>query len=221
MAPSAPRGCGAPADGGGRLQRREPGHRLVEQQQLGRVARARAISSRFLSASVRVAAAMLPRPRSSVNSSSSVARARASADPVRALERAAHHVVQRRHAAERAHHLPGARDAETADALGAGVRDVVPVEEDAAVVGMHVAGDAVEQRRLAGAVGPDEARRSRPASMASETSRLASRPPKRLVEDSTLQQRGGIRTPPTAARPPAAASGPTAARAGRSGGTPR
>ena len=45
---------------------------------LGRVASARAISSRFLSASVRVAAGASCLPRSSVNSSSSVARARAS-----------------------------------------------------------------------------------------------------------------------------------------------
>src|SRR5262245_55794899 len=122
---------------------------------LGRVASARAISRRFLSASVSVAAGMSPRPCGPVNSSSSRARARLG-DAVGALQRSAHDVLQRRHATERAHHLPRPRYAGATDALGPHLRDLVAVEDDAPGVRVHVAADAVEQRRLAGPVGADE-----------------------------------------------------------------
>src|SRR5947208_2219885 len=65
-------------------------------------------------------------------------------------------VVEHRHPAERAHELPGARDAEPADALRTGVGDVGAREDDPSRVRVEIAGEAVEERGLAGAVRPDQ-----------------------------------------------------------------
>src|SRR5439155_26914711 len=78
------------------------------------------------------------------------------ADAVRALERAADDVLEHRHPTEGAHELPGARDAEPADALRAGVGDVGAGEDDPSRVRVEVAREAVEERGLAGAVRPDQ-----------------------------------------------------------------
>ena len=61
--------------------------------------------------------------------------------------------------AERLRDLVGAADAERGSAGAAERGDVAAVELDAAGVGAHVAADQVEQRRLARAVGPEDAQR--------------------------------------------------------------
>src|SRR5437867_15178 len=78
------------------------------------------------------------------------------ADTRVALEGAADDILEHRHPTERAHELPGARDAETADALRTGVGDVGAREDDPSRVRVEVAGEAVEERGLAGAVRPDQ-----------------------------------------------------------------
>ena len=71
----------------------------------------------------------------------------------------------------------------------AGLTDHVPAGEDyPAAVGAVIAGDHVEERGLAGAVRPDDARGSRPAGTVKLTSATAVRPPKRCSR--TLQLRG-------------------------------
>src|SRR5262249_45202268 len=58
---------------------------------------------------------------------------------------------------EHAHELEGAAHAEPRHAMGGHARHLAAVEGDAALVWREIARDAVEQRRLAGAVGADQA----------------------------------------------------------------
>ena len=74
-----------------------------------------------------------------------------------AQERADHHVVEHGHVLERRRHLEGAPDAEPRVLLGRGARHVGAVERDAAGGRQRVAGEAVEEGRLAGAVRADQA----------------------------------------------------------------
>ena len=60
-------------------------------------------------------------------------------------------------------------------------------------VGLDEAGDEVEQRGLAGAVGPDEAERSRLRRARSSTSSTAVMPPKRLRTPAHLEHRSAPR----------------------------
>jgi hypothetical protein len=68
-----------------------------------------------------------------------------------------HDILQQGQVRERLQFLEGAPDAEVADPVGPHGEDVLPVEQDPAAVGSRVAGDQVEQRGLAGAVGADDA----------------------------------------------------------------
>src|SRR3990167_5163266 len=63
-------------------------------------------------------------------------------------------VIENRQARERPRDLIRASDAEPGDAMAGLVGEVPPVEEDAARVGTVIAADDVDERRLAGAVGP-------------------------------------------------------------------
>src|SRR6185503_944751 len=67
-----------------------------------------------------------------------------------------HQVVEHAHPAEEGDVLEGPRDAELGHVGRRQPRAVAPVEDDAALVGMVEAADNVQQRRLAGAVGPDD-----------------------------------------------------------------
>ena len=71
--------------------------------------------------------------------------------------RADPHVVARRHGREQRDVLEGARDAERGDLVPRHARKRPAVEPDRAGVRLVEAGDAVEQRRLAGAVRADQA----------------------------------------------------------------
>ena len=73
-----------------------------------------------------------------------------------AQEGAHHHVLPHGHAAEGAELLEGAADAATVDLIGPEARDGLAGEADVAAVGPVEAGDDVEERRLAGAVRPDD-----------------------------------------------------------------
>src|SRR5262249_6318731 len=68
-----------------------------------------------------------------------------------------HHVLKGRELAEQANVLKRARDAEGGDAVRRQACDVAALVAQAAGRGRGEAGDEVEQRRLAGAVGPDQA----------------------------------------------------------------
>src|SRR5437870_943492 len=68
-----------------------------------------------------------------------------------------HHVLERRELAEQTHVLKRARDAEAGDAEGPQARDVTALIPEPAGGGRAEARDEIEQRRLAGAVGPDQA----------------------------------------------------------------
>src|SRR5205814_10505826 len=129
-----------------------------------------------------------------------------------------------RHAAEAPHHLPGARDAGAAVALGPRVRDVGAVQRDAALVRVQRSADAVEQRGLAGAVGPDQADdlagvdRERDVVIGHESAEAL----RALLDE--WQRRHAISPWParlTCARTHGPPSAPTAARAARSVASPR
>ena len=67
------------------------------------------------------------------------------------------HVLQHGHALKGAHHLEGAADAEAADAVGLEAPEIAAGEGDGAAIRPQEAVQQVEQRRLAGAVGSDDA----------------------------------------------------------------
>ena len=67
------------------------------------------------------------------------------------------HVLQHGHAREGAHDLKGAADAEPADRMRLQADQVRSRKADAAGIGAEKSVDDVEQRRLAGAVRPDDA----------------------------------------------------------------
>jgi hypothetical protein len=67
-----------------------------------------------------------------------------------------HHILEHAHVRERPHDLVSGCDASSADAICAYARDLRAVECDRAGVGRLDAGDQLEKRRLACAVGPDE-----------------------------------------------------------------
>ncbi len=68
-----------------------------------------------------------------------------------------HHVVEHAHAAEQGQVLEGAADAERGNAMARHGKQRAAVEGDLAAVAIVQARDAVEERRLARAVGPDQA----------------------------------------------------------------
>ncbi len=74
-----------------------------------------------------------------------------------AQEGADHDVLEDGHVLEGCGHLEGAADAEPRMRFGGRVGDVDAVEDDAPFARPQIAGDAVEEGRLAGAVGADEA----------------------------------------------------------------
>jgi hypothetical protein len=67
-------------------------------------------------------------------------------------------VVEHRHAAEQRDVLEGAREPELGALRGGQAGDVLAAEADVAAVGPVEAGNGVEQRGLAGAVGADHGR---------------------------------------------------------------
>jgi hypothetical protein len=68
-------------------------------------------------------------------------------------------VLEHRHVAERLRHLVAAADAEAAALMRLQLRDVAAVVVHAALVAAHVARHEVEERRLARAVGTQDAER--------------------------------------------------------------
>ena len=122
----------------------------------GSVASARAISSRRFSGGVSEMAGTSMRAERPAVSITASARRMLSRAEAGAGEGAHHDVLQHRHGIEGAHHLEGAGHAGAGGRDGAEAGDAPPVEPDLAAVGRDLARDGVEQRRLAGAVGPDQ-----------------------------------------------------------------
>ena len=122
----------------------------------GSVASARAVSSRLRSGSVRLAAGAWRFLREAEPGQQRLGGGARGAERGRALQRAHHHVLERRQAAERLHQLEGAGDAGGADRIGPQPRDVAAAESDAAGFRAKRAGDQVEDGGLAGAVRADE-----------------------------------------------------------------
>jgi hypothetical protein len=77
--------------------------------------------------------------------------------PALAEEPGEHHVIQEREPAERARDLERAANAEIDDAIWRLPGDLAPLEPDRAGIGRERAGEHVEDRALAGAVGADQA----------------------------------------------------------------
>ena len=102
-----------------------------------------------------------------------------------------------RHAAERPRDLVRAADAEPAAAARPQPGDVVAVEADGAGVGRERAGEDVEQGRLAGAVGADDADRLAGADARSRRRRAPTSAPNRL-----WTARRPARTAPVPSPPP-------------------
>ena len=67
-----------------------------------------------------------------------------------------HQVLERRHVGEFVRDLEGAQHTAVKQLVRLQTSDIFAVEDDLAAVGRDVAGDEVEQRRLAGTVRPDE-----------------------------------------------------------------
>src|SRR5467141_1116917 len=67
-----------------------------------------------------------------------------------------HHVLERRQVGEKADVLEGTRDARSSHLMRLQAAEVVPVEQESAVVGRVKSGQHVEQRGLAGAVRADQ-----------------------------------------------------------------
>ena len=78
-------------------------------------------------------------------------------DPAAAGERADHHVLRHREARERLQDLERAGDAEVAEPIGSQTGHVGSGEAHRPGVRPDEAGDEIEERRLAGAVRPDQA----------------------------------------------------------------
>ena len=78
---------------------------------------------------------------------------------------AEHEVVEHAHALEERDVLEGARNPALGNAARRQVGDVLALERDAPAVGPVEAADHVEQRRLAGAVGPDDREDLAPADL--------------------------------------------------------
>ena len=78
--------------------------------------------------------------------------------PARAAQvQPGHHVLEDRHAGEKLRGLEGARQPHAGDPVGLHAGDHAILETDVAGIGLVHAADDVEQRRLAGAVRPDDA----------------------------------------------------------------
>ena len=202
-------------------ERREAGHGLVEQQQRGRVASARAISRRFLSASVRrggrhVGLAAEPGELQR-------ARRRAPAPPLTRFVRcSAPHItfsstVMR---PKRPHHLPGARDAEHDRCARGACGDVGAAEARCGL--RRDACSRVMQLNsvvLPAPLGPMRPTIS-PASMVERDVAVGDQAAKALGAPTRGSESGAMATPP-----PTGGSGetsaPRAATAARSAGTPR
>ena len=67
-----------------------------------------------------------------------------------------HDILQYRHILENSHDLKGAADGHPADSLGGFMGNVITFEKYVPLVGGVKAGNAVEERRFAGAVRSDE-----------------------------------------------------------------
>jgi hypothetical protein len=74
----------------------------------------------------------------------------------RAAVDADHDVLEHRHGREQREVLEGPADTEPGDAMAGQAEDGPALEQDVAVVGRVEAAEAIEERGLAGAVGPDE-----------------------------------------------------------------
>ena len=123
----------------------------------GCMARPRASSSRLRWPVESSRAKWLRFSSRSTKASASSAASRACFMSRGAGQRADHDVLGHGEIGEGLELLEGARDAAAGDAVGPQAGDLAAVEEDAAGVGRLEAGDQVEQRRLAGAVGADDA----------------------------------------------------------------
>jgi hypothetical protein len=104
------------------------------------------------------------------------------AAPRRRVAGGRHHqqVLERGQLGEDPDHLEGAAHAQMEDLVRLEAIDPAALEEDLALVGLVHPGDAVEERGLAGAVGPMSPQ-MRPAPSASETLLTAATPPKRFT----------------------------------------
>ena len=98
-------------------------------------------------------------------------------------------VLVHREVVEQLDRLPRSRQAHARPDVRRLARQVVAVEQDAAAIG-NEARDGVDEGRLAGAVGPDQAERADPGSIRRSTSTTARTPPK--LTDNACVSRTGV-----------------------------
>jgi hypothetical protein len=131
--------------------------------------------------------------------------ARARLRAVGCAAKAAHHrILQHRHVGEGLDDLEGPADARPADLIGPQAVDRPALEADRAAVGRHRAGDQVEERRLAGAVRPDQ--RDDLALRDRERARETAFRPRKLFDTSTTSSNGAVAAVPAAALQASASS---------------
>ena len=156
-----PVGDQAPDQGhrGRRLGRIEPGHELVEQQELGPGGqRAGQLEALAVHQGQRGRPACRPGPRGRpARAAAPPPRGRRRAAALAAVEAADPHVVERGEAGEGPDELEGAGDAARAEPVRRQPGDVAALEPDAPAIGAQGARDQVEERGLAGAVRPHDA----------------------------------------------------------------
>ena len=119
---------------------------------------------------------------------------------------------------EHAHQLEGASDAEPRDPMRGGAGHVLAAEEHPAAVGRQIAGHAVEQRGLAGAVGADQAHEL--ARLHREVDRVHRGDPEEALGEAARLEERHVRPPPAAARARRAAAAGPRARRGRGSRSP-
>ena len=135
----------------------ESRHDLVEHQQPGPGGQGAGQLEALLDADGQIARGLAGKLGQSADADAVLGR-RAGLCRVRVVQEGAHqHVVVHGHLLEGTDDLEGSHGAQARDLVGWKPRDLPAVEEDPPRGDRVEAGDAVEERRLAGAVGPDEA----------------------------------------------------------------
>ena len=144
-------------DGEAHFGRGEAGQRLVEQQQLRLGGQRAGDFQAFAAGGAERAGAAVGQGIQAAEDEYIIGDAARGVAVAVAQKGADHDVFRNAHVLERDRDLEAASHAEAGVLFGRGAGDVVALEADGAGGGREVAGDAVEEGALAGAVGADEA----------------------------------------------------------------
>ena len=201
------------------LGRPQSGHHLVEQQQL-RIGGERAGNLEAFAVGQRQRRGRLCALVVEVEPCQHLAGMRARRGDVQpAVQRTDHHVVLDAEAGEWPHQLEGPANAAVTDFVGSQSVDPLASERNSAFIRRKHAGDHVEQRGLAGAVGADH-REDRAWRHRERHVGYGTQPAELLRDVGDLKQRGHVRAPPCRGSCRGRACAPAAARCRRAAGSP-